>query len=59
MVVSEECEAREEEQSIMDSITIEELLTEKMELSRYGLIILKLCKYWAQDRYQNGSNNIP
>ena len=37
MVVSEECEAREEEQSIMDSITIEELLTEKMELSRYAL----------------------
>ena len=38
MVVSEECtqgEAREEEQTIIDSITLEDLLTEKMELSRW------------------------
>merc|ERR1711997_446678 len=39
MVVSEECEAREEEQSIIDSITLEDLLTEKMELSRLQSLI--------------------
>ena len=38
MVISEECtqgEAKEEEQTIIDSITLEDLLTEKMELSRW------------------------